>query len=238
MKKVIVFAAMSSLFFATASADQAVVTAHEEPQVVPSAPEPAPDVQPPCCCEPSFGGFSLLLGVGGSFLKNKYYVDGKELDESTKVNRLIGSFGLGYGKVFKEHFLLGAEVLVDFTKSKKNSIGSAEVKNNGISTTVGLRLGYVFLGPKLLVYIMPGVSFASASFTGNEAGVRHEFKNNKIAPELAVGLEKSFCKKFSGRLEGAYRFTSKKEWDVGGHKFSYKANEGFSVRALISYNIN
>jgi len=66
--------------------------------------------------ENAFDTFYFGLGMGGSFVK----YDGKEATSSItkKCNRFIGSTVLGAGKTFKQKFYVGAEILVDFTKSK------------------------------------------------------------------------------------------------------------------------
>ena len=56
--------------------------------------------------------------------------------------------------------------------------------------------------------------------------------NSIINLLLLVGANK-LCKKFTARLEGEYRFRgSKKEGAV-----ELKANDGFNIRALVSYNV-
>ena len=238
MKKILLSAAMGSLFF-TANADQTVVTAHEEPAIVV---EQAPEV-----CECAFGGIYLGLGMGGSFLKNDSYgkIGTTEVKGNNNVNRFIGTVVLGGGKVFSEKFYLGLEGMMDFTKSEKKTFktGNADVfeqKNSGFLPSIGIRFGYVY--NTWLIYGKVSASYASVEakerLTANNAKIASA---NKFAPALALGVEKAFCKKFTARLEGEYRFESKKNFTetYAGQAItgSVKGNKGFTVRALVAYNV-
>lgn len=211
MKKILLSAAVGSLFF-TANADQTVVTAHEEPAIVV---EQAPEV-----CECPFGGLYLGLGIGGSFLKH---------DADLKANRFIGTVALGGGKVFKEKYYLGLEGMMDFTKQKKKEFTEdghkIQAKTSGCIPSIGIRLGYVY--NTWLVY--GKISASHASFEVNDFTENENFSVKKFAPALALGVEKAFCKKFTARLEGDWRFASKKE--------GTSTNKGFTVRALVAYNV-
>lgn len=116
----------------------------------------------------SFDGFYLGAGIGGSFSQNKY--DG--VMKKQNVNRFIGDIHVGYGKVLRERFYLGLEVLLEGTSTKtsdaelnddlKKNLGeilkkidkmfdgaitdpklSAKVKNKGITPEVTVKVGYV-----------------------------------------------------------------------------------------------
>ena len=113
MKKIVASTALAGLLSPMAlNADTTVVTAHEEPAIVEQAPEE--------CCSPDFGGIQFILGIGGSFLKAevKDKDNGTNAKISKNANRFIGTVGLGGGKVFKDKFYVGMEVLFDFTKNK------------------------------------------------------------------------------------------------------------------------
>lgn len=62
----------------------------------------------------SFDGFYLGAGIGGSFLQNKH--DG--IMKKQNVNRFTGDIHIGYGRVLRERFYLGLEVLGELTKQK------------------------------------------------------------------------------------------------------------------------
>ena len=126
--------------------------------------------------------------------------------------------------------------MLDFTKNKKwdldNGDGStAHLESKGLFPSVGLRLGYVVPKYNTMVYLKVSGSYSKLeSFSDGDS---EKIKVDKIAPSLALGLEKAFGKRFTARLEGDYRFKSKKTEENA----ELKAHEGFTVRALVSYNV-
>ena len=226
MKKIVASTALATLLFPAVNADTTVVTAHEEPAIVEQAPGE--------CCTPDFGGIQFILGIGGSFLKNEVKVNNVKAF-SKNANRFIGTVGIGGGKVFKDKFYAGLEVLFDFTKSKdwteKYSNADCKLKSNGLFTSLGLRLGYIVPKYNTMVYFKVAGSHSSSKVT-NES-TKAELKAAKIVPTLALGVEKAFCKKFTARLEGEYRFKGTKK--TKGYEL--KGNDGFNIRALVSYNV-
>lgn len=234
MKKIVASTALAGLLSPMAlNADTTVVTAHEEPAIVEQAPEE--------CCSPDFGGIQFILGIGGSFLKAevKDKDNGTNAKISKNANRFIGTVGLGGGKVFKDKFYVGMEVLFDFTKNKdwteqityRTVNQNAKLKSNGLFTSLGLRLGYIVPKYNTMVYFKVAGSHSSAKV--NLETSNKELKAAKIVPTLALGVEKAFCKKFTARLEGEYRFKGTKKEDG----YELKANDGFNIRALVSYNV-
>ena len=233
MKKIVASTALVALLFPAVDADTAVVTAHEEPAIVEQAPEE--------CCTPDFGGIQFILGIGGSFLKAelKDKDNGTNAKISKNANRFIGTVGIGGGKVFKDKFYAGLEVLFDFTKSKdwteegtyKGVKRNVKLKSNGLFTSLGLRLGYIVPKYNTMVYFKVAGSHSSAKVNSETAN--KELKAAKIVPTLALGVEKAFCKKFTARLEGEYRFKGTKK----AEGYELKANDGFNIRALVSYNV-
>lgn len=224
MKKSLTSIAIGMLLFpiVNVSADTTVITAHEEPTVV----EPVEEN-----CLSDFGGVNFILGVGGSFLNVKAE---DRVKISKDVNRFIGVIGLGGGKVFKNEFYVGGEALFDFTKEEKYDVSGvlAEMKSGGFFSSVGLRVGYVVPQYGLMTYFRVAGSHSKASGKVKASGEKLEC--SKIVPTLALGIEKAFCKKFTARLEGEYRFKATKS-DKG---VKLTANNGFNVRALISYNVH
>ena len=239
MKKIVASTALASMLSPMAlNADTTVVTAHEEPAIVEQAPEEV--------CSPDFGGIQFILGIGGSFLKAELRDkdNGSNSKISKNANRFIGTVGIGGGKVFKDKFYVGMEVLFDFTKNKDWSDDftikekgkadrkvKAKLKTNGLFTSLGLRLGYIVPSHNTMVYFKVAGSHSSAKAI-NETDNK-ELKAAKIVPTLAIGVEKAFCKKFTARLEGEYRFKGTKKEDG----VELKANDGFNIRALVSYNV-
>ncbi|MDR1982729.1 MAG: porin family protein [Holosporaceae bacterium] len=207
MKKVILAVVLGS--FALSAGAEDVVVAEESADSV---------VDP-------FGGLYFGLGIGGQFSQNK-----SDLFDKQNVNRFLGTVVLGAGKVFNNKFYVGGEALVDFAKSKTQKIKrngvvipNASIKNRGITPELALRFGLV--KADWLFYLKPAIVFPKV--TGKTGNI--EKSSSKVTYSVALGLEKSFCRKFSTRLEGEYVFRTKVS-DV-------KYNEGFNIRALIAYNV-
>lgn len=242
MKKIVASTALAALLAPYAGADT-VVTAHEEPAVVV---EQAPEE-----CTPDFGGVNFILGIGGSFLKaelkNKDKTNYGTFEKSSKnVNRFIGTVGVGGGNVYKNVFYVGMELLFDFTKNKEYTLtqdirnsSNAKLKSNGLFTSLGLRFGYIIPKYNTMVYFKASGSHSAAKARIDAQGAAAQgrpnvvLKASKVVPTLALGVEKAFCKKFTARLEGEYRFKCTKK----AEGFEIKANDGFNIRALVSYNV-
>ncbi|MDR2794959.1 MAG: outer membrane beta-barrel protein [Holosporaceae bacterium] len=254
MKKYILLTASGVLFFVAANADQSVLAVHEEPVVVAAEPEPEPQ---PAVIEQvdeyncPFCGVYLTLGVGGSFLKNK--IDGhigqdqaraNIKSDNQNVNRVIGVVGLGGGKVFNDTIYVGGDILCDFSSSKEKNVENitvdgaalgagwiAKIKTAAVIPSVALRLGYFNKNAEILLFTKIAASYTSSTLKANNGNAFvGEEKISKFAPALGLGIEKAFSKKFSGRLEGEYRFNSRKD--------AFKAAGAVNVRALVAYHIN
>ncbi|MDR2067946.1 MAG: hypothetical protein LBP41_03085 [Holosporaceae bacterium] len=230
MKK-IVFAATAFLSYAaTLAAEDVAVTAVDEGS-------------PSCQC--AFDSVYLGLGVGGSFLKAKAEAkaEAEGISGSKNVNRFIGSVLIGGGKTFKK-FYVGAEGLLDFSKSKDNYFEkdvsgvkvSGNLKSDGVSAQLGIRLGAVIKDSWLVFFKVAGVHDKVTLKTGEREG-----SCSKIAPALSLGVEKLFCKKFSARLEGQYVFKADKtaKFLVADREVDVKVKNdgGFVIRALVAYNV-
>ncbi len=173
----------------------------------------------------------------------KCKVQNDNVTYSKNANRFIGTLGLGYGKTFRNKWYVGIETLLDFTKNKKwelpleNGV-SSHMKSGGLFPSLGLRLGYVIQKYNTMVYFK--IAGSHSSFKVWTEGVPaaeggdQEYKVNKVVPTFTLGLEKAFGKRFTARLEGEYRFRSTKTVDDDAE---LKGNEGFNVRALVSYNV-
>jgi opacity protein-like surface antigen len=133
MKKVLLVAVVGALPFMTASADQSVVTVHEEPMVVNEpavveSAEPAPIEEEAYVCP--LNGFYGSLGIGGSFYKNK--MDDCDIDvfgvnlvakpKKQSINRFIGVALIGYGRVLRDVMYVGVEGGLDFSGVKKKNV--------------------------------------------------------------------------------------------------------------------
>ena len=170
------------------------------------------------------------LGLGGNFFKAKIKDLDNEKIASEKFNRFMGSAVLGAGKAYKGKYYIGAEFLVDFMKGKEKSFKDdaydCTVKSNGFHPALALRFGYVFDNTNL-VYGKFGGMWSKIKL--NNKTTNESESKSKIAPTLALGFEKAFCKKFSVCVEPEYSF---------GYKAGKsKLNKGWNVRALVKYNL-
>jgi hypothetical protein len=194
------------------------------------------------CASSLFNSTYFGLGLGGSFLSNEagLEVGGKSAGsiDKQKINRFLGAVAFGAGRTFGRAYA-GGEVLVDFMKSQTNKIKKngkelgESVRNRGITPSLGMRLGFVH--NDCMAYFKPGIVFPSATIRdaeGKEAG-----SISKVTYFVALGGEKFFGKKFSVRGEVEYVLPAKKTFGDGGDKEKAKANGGFSIRALVAYNI-
>ncbi len=183
----------------------------------------------------------------------------------TKANRFIGSFVLGGGKVFNNKIYAGAEFLMDFTKNKKFDVvsdattsdvyvvtdrntdgsvktlapGKIEGKIGGFIPQINAKIGYAF-NKCTLAYLKLGCAWTKVTVdvskeTAGSNPIQYTAvpaesgSKTKAAFVLGLGAEKAFCKKFSAAVEGDYNFG----WKYKGLKF----NKGWTVRALVKYNV-
>ncbi|GHU11664.1 hypothetical protein FACS189449_03590 [Alphaproteobacteria bacterium] len=188
-----------------------------------------------------FDSLYLVLGMGGSSYENKLsaLIDGRQESSENNVNRLLGVFAFGVGKAFSENFYIGAEMLCDFskTKSRHMKLGNSDVetKVSPVIPSLGVRFGYLNRDWEMLFYTKIAASRASTSFKNND----YDRKIVKIAPAVAIGVEKAFSKKFSARLECEYRFSSNGgTGSIQIPKAKAKSARGINVRALIAYHVN
>lgn len=168
-----------------------------------------------------FNGLYVGVGLGGSFLKNKIpYV------KSKNVNRFVGNVFLGYGRVLNQHFYVGGEALVEFTKQKtyeaEETSGEktgAMVRNNAITPELALRLGYVCNCNMFYGKIAAARPTAKA---WNEDG---EYKFKKIVPAFYLGAARAFGN-WNANIEAGYQLPHKEE--------DAKLNGGWKIRAGVS----
>ena len=186
----------------------------------------------------SFDRVYFGLGLGGSFLKNTVERNDSgtlESFEKQKVNRFMGNVAFGGSKVFGEKFYLGGEIFLDLAKSQKkdlkyNGAKLGEAESRGTVFGIGIPFGYTI--NEWLVYLKPAISFPKV--TGKDNSNKEVGSVSKAAWSIALGVEKPFCQKFSGRLEGEYRFKASKTFD-GNVKI--KTGDGFNIRAIVAYSV-
>jgi len=170
------------------------------------------------------------LGIGGSFLKSS--VDGMA---DMKANRLMGSFVIGGGKVFRNKAYMGGELLFDFMKNRKkfykDYAKDASLQMKGFFPQVDVKIGYTVRND-VLGYGKFGCGWSKVSFFD---GANNHSKN-KTSFVLGVGAEKAFYQNFSTAVEADYNFGFKTD-DKGLGLNNVRANKGWSVRALAKYNV-
>jgi hypothetical protein len=214
-------------------------------------------------------GLSVSVGAGYSSQESKAEADGfKEVaggvatlsvfnDSIKRANsKLNGHAGLGYGK-FINNIFCGIEAGVDISKNRdcdgKLIVASVagyppigvKFKNSGVIPSARLRVGHWFDSLGGMVYASLGASRVGVDFTGdgywNNGGV-----GLKIVPLIGLGFEKVVYDKVSIKLEGDYRFKSKKSGTLFETKpdniddsFAYKVKtNGYAVRFAVNYHIN
>ncbi|MBQ3564857.1 MAG: hypothetical protein IJA14_01760 [Alphaproteobacteria bacterium] len=190
--------------------------------------------------ESSYDSVYAFLGIGGSFLESKARL--VDWSRNHDTNRFVGVIGLGGGKAFNGKFYAGAEALLDWGKTDKKTLYQdngaewGQSKSNGLRPAIALRLGYVCPN-NFLAYLKFAGVWSKASLEGpNANGVRTKKNINKFVPEIDLGVEKAFCKKFSTRIEAGYVWRAKQTNCIIDN-LTVEANKGWNVRALVAYNI-
>ncbi len=176
----------------------------------------------------AFSSIYAGLGIGGSFLKTDLEMFGINV-LSKKANRFIGSFVLGAGKVFSNNFYVGGEFLMDFTKNKKFEYDNGDAQMKGFIPQVDLKFGYVFKND-VLAYAKLGGAWSKVSAYAKSTD--KTYSKSKLSFVVGLGVEKAFCKKFSAAVEGDYNFGFK-----DGDIIKVTCNKGWTVRALVKYNV-
>ncbi|GHT97296.1 hypothetical protein FACS1894126_1080 [Alphaproteobacteria bacterium] len=252
MNKILLSTIVGSLFCVTfVNADKSDVSVIEEPiVVVEQKSNPAEVYYCPLT------GFYITAGVGGNFYKHELeatFGDDK-ITDSDSVGRFVGVLGLGGGKAFDENFYVGLEAIFDFFSSKDkdwtfdfdNTSVTTKVNTSAENLSFALRLGYFNKSMETLFYAKIAASHVSTTFTPSGDAAEELFESmstdsikiSKLSPAVALGVEKAFTKKISGRLECEYKFGANKAFENRESRAELKTASGINVRALVSYNIN
>ena len=175
---------------------------------------------------------SVYLGLGVAYNHTKNELKADDSKGSNKANRFLGTVVAGAGKVFNDHFYCGVDAMADFGKTKKKKFDDEnKTHNKGFGWNAGLRLGYA-ADNGLLTYVKGGVSYAKLQVKANDGSDSESC--NKVAPMIALGLEKVMDNGFSARGEVQYDFKAKKKF--ADHKLSRK--NAFTVRLIVAKHIN
>lgn len=153
-------------------------------------------------------------------------------------NNAIGSLFIGTGAPINLWYI-GGEVVCDFTKNDKKefALGNQnwKIQNGGIVPNFTIRGGRIIPASNLLVYIKTGISLFKdkLTYTQDDTNV----KLNKVAPLLAAGFEKIFCKKFSFRGEAEYNFKADKSSTFVNIPAKLKNKGTWNIRLMLAYNV-
>lgn len=162
---------------------------------------------------------------------------GTDKDSDNGRTRLAGALVLGFGKKLQgKGFYAGIEAGLNFGPAtnecyaEKYGIGSGaddnynlwydlNVKHNSFVPSLALRFGFVDCETKMMTYIKLGAAYSRVKATYTDWNrnatrqINSESKCNGITPLIALGVEKAFAKKMTGRLEAEYRFGHSKSTD-------------------------
>lgn len=181
-------------------------------------------------------GDGFYAGVGGSFTHTTSQADvlwiagvsvvpGKVV-QSRKHDQAGVSLVFGYGRCIMERGYIGGELSLDisgdksysgtYTYSKGSYVVEYHGKNRGFVPSAAVRLGY-YLAPSVMFYVKAGGAYVKSdfydgigealqpcSFFGSDVTV------SKPVPVVGIGVERKVCGNFGLRIEGDYRFSSKR----------------------------
>lgn len=184
----------------------------------------------------SLDGIYAGVGGGGSFLKASNMIIGygnlgkkESIFKDFKVDRFMGSFVIGGGKIFNKTVYGGVEVLLDVMENKKRIVGKGRMKMKGIIPQIDVKAGYA-TDQNTTAYVKLGCAWSKASSDDLEESVEPNIKSSLV---LGVGGEKVFHNRFSTALEVDY--------NLGGRYANIsektRINKGFHLRALVKYNV-
>ena len=245
--KYILSASAAVLMFGNVLADLVaapVTAAAPEPETKLTADEHTVIEEPAECCEAACGNLfnSAYLGLGVVYNHTKNRLTENDGDSfNGKSNRVLGTVVLGAGKVFNGHFYFGGDAMFDFGKNKRkkqeyDDDSTLQFVNKGFDWNAGLRLGYA-ADNGLLTYVKGGASYAKLQariLTTATGALGDSYSCNKVAPMVALGLEKVMNNGFSVRGEVEYNFKAKKKYT----DLKVSRKNTFAVRLIVAKHIN
>ena len=180
---------------------------------------------------------SFVLG-GGKVLNNKIYAGAEFLMDFTK-NKKFDVVNSGTENATCNVFVVDTRNPATGAPATLKS-GKIEGKIGGFMPQINAKIGYAF-NKCTLAYVKLGCAWTKVTVdiskekidytpsSGYDLVKDESGSKTKAAFVLGLGAEKAFCKKFSAAVEGDYDFG----WKYKGLKF----NKGFTVRALVKYNV-
>ncbi len=190
------------------------------------------------------------LNRGSTAYANEVSEDAREANPSAdnwKLNgknkgKIGGVINFGYGKFINSYLYCGADFVLDIASKGKSSeeaekrteaLKSTIVENGGVVPTLALRVGGYIPAIDSLICARFGGAFVSTKSRNEGYGQDSEIKIRKVTPVVGLSFEKNLRKSWSIKLEGDYRFPTKKEKSVILGK-----RNGVEGRALVKAKTN
>ena len=172
-----------------------------------------------------------------------------------RKGKIGGAINFGYGKFVNSYLYLGADFVLDIASKGKssdvaekrvNDFKSTTVENGGVVPTVALRVGGYIPAVDSLICARFGGAFINTKSIGKVYGQDSEIKIRKIVPVVGLSFEKNLMKNWSVKLEGDYRFSTKKEKSiivgtesgVEGRVLTKAKSNSYCVRLMGVYRFN
>ncbi|MDR2068203.1 MAG: outer membrane beta-barrel protein [Holosporaceae bacterium] len=179
----------------------------------------------------------IFFGVGGGYSfasKDSAKSLSSSHEASKNVDRLMGTIIFGSGKTMLAHRIyLGGEILVDFAKTKRSDqkLDSVDVKlrNNGVTSSFGFRIGYPGTASCTLFFIKAGATYAKSVLEYNN----WRLTNAKLTPFFGFGMEKAFNKRVSLRGDLEYRLKNDKK----NSEYKLERGHAVNIRVLGVYHV-
>lgn len=212
-----------------------------------------------------FTSLYFSAGCGFDWMKNEGSMDDSISNANNggallpmkkqKPTSFVGVFGLGYQRVFAQHFLAGIEFDCTVGQKKDSDIylegmlpngvwqsatqlPKARVKNKSVGLGLFAKLGYVFCG-KHLVYTKLGVAWPSSKADlPDGSGKISKYDIDKGVFAAALGYQYKFTNRFSGFGEVTYMSHQKKDITMKDKtKWSLKTRESWGVRVGVACHL-
>lgn len=151
--------------------------------------------------------------------KDHLSADNWKLNKKNK-GKIGGSVNFGYGKFINSYLYCGADFTLDVAgkgkssseaEKRQNLLKSTTVENSGVVPTVALRIGGYIPAVDGLLCARFGGAFVNSKSINEGYGSDSEIKIRKLTPIVGLSFEKNLMKNWSVKLEGDYRFHTKKE---------------------------
>ncbi|MDR1375739.1 MAG: hypothetical protein LBJ45_02915 [Holosporaceae bacterium] len=181
-----------------------------------------------------WNGIFFGIGIGGTVSSKDTFKSLENGHETSKnSDRFDGRISLGSGKVMSAYpVYLGGELSVDFAKTKNSSQNfdsrDIRLRNNGIAPSLCFRIGYVTASSTLF--------FVKAGAVYGKSVVEYDgwrLTNARLAPIIALGVEKGLSKKITFRGDLEYRLKNTKKND----RYELERGHAVALKCLFVYHV-